>query len=88
MIDKSDLMGAAELRELLGGVSDRTLGRYRKKHWQKDIHYAQPVQRIFYIRPLILDWILNYQNNPMVHQDAMEAWVVKTQGRKPRRKAS
>ncbi len=87
MISKDDLMPASELRALLG-VSDKTLGRYRKKHWQKDIHYCQPVQRIFYIRPLILDWILNHENDPMAHQDAMEAWYAKTEEwRNSRRKA-
>jgi hypothetical protein len=86
-IDKADLMGAAEVRELLG-VSDKTLGRYRKKHWQKNIHYCKPVQRIFYIRPLIMDWILNHEKNPMAHQDAMEAWYAKTEEwRNSRRKS-
>lgn len=85
MIEKSDLMGAAELRLLLG-VTERTLRRYRKKHWHQRIHYVQPVQQIFYIRPMIMDWILNHKTDPMAHQDAMEAWLAKTQGTKPRRR--
>jgi hypothetical protein len=87
MIDKSDLMPASELRALLA-VSDKTLTRYRQKHWLEGIHYVQPIQRILYVRPMIMDWILNHKTNPMTHQDAMEAWVAKTQGRDRRRKAS
>jgi hypothetical protein len=87
MIDKSDLMGAAELRCLLA-VSDRTLTRYRLKHWVQGIHFVAPVQRVLYVRPMIMDWILNHKTNPIAHQDAMEAWVAKNQSRDRRRKAS
>jgi Putative excisionase (DUF1233) len=87
MINQSDLMGAAELRQLLG-VTDRTLTRYRLKHWAEGIHYVAPVQRVLYVRPMILNWILNHKTNPLAHQDAMEQWLTQTQGRKARRTAS
>jgi hypothetical protein len=81
MIDKSDFMSASEVRELLG-VCDRTLARYRLERWVEGIHFTAPVQRVLYIRPLILDWILNHKTDPMAHQAAMEAWVLKTQKRR------
>jgi Putative excisionase (DUF1233) len=87
MINQSDLMGAAELRQLLG-VTDRTLTRYRLKHWEEGIHYVAPVQRVLYVRPMITDWILHHKNNPGAHQDAKEQWLTQTQGRKARRNAS
>ncbi len=84
MIDKSDFMSAAELRSLLN-VSDRTLRRYRLKHWVKGVHFVAPVQRVLYIRPMILDWIVKVPEDPIGHQDQMEAWVAKTQDKKRRR---
>jgi hypothetical protein len=84
LIEKSDLMGAAELRDLLN-VSTKTLTRYRQKHWHEGIHYVKPIQRILYIRPMILDWILNHKTNPLAHQDAMTTWVARTQGRASRK---
>jgi hypothetical protein len=83
MIDPSDFMSAAEVKELLGSrdKTNKILDRHRKKYWLEDIHYVQPVQRIRYVRPMIIDWLLNHKNNPMAHQDAMEAWLAKTQNR-------
>jgi hypothetical protein len=89
MINKSDLMPASEVRELLE-VADRTLTRYRLKHWVKGVHFVAPVQRVWYVRPMIMDWIVNHRSNPLAHQDAMEAWVRAHQGgaARQRRKAS
>jgi hypothetical protein len=83
MIDQSDFMSASEVRELLK-VTDRTLSRYRLKHWVEGIHFTAPVQRILYIRPMILDWLVNHKTNPMAHQAAKEAWVAKTQNNQSR----
>jgi hypothetical protein len=74
MIAKTDLMTASEMRDLLN-VTDRTLTRYRLKHWVEGVHFVAPVQRVMYVRPMIMDWILNRKTNPIAHQDAMEAWV-------------
>jgi Putative excisionase (DUF1233) len=78
-IDKSDFMPASEVRELLG-VTDRTLSRYRLKHWVEGVHFVAPVQRILYVRPMILNWMVNRKTDPTAHQAAMETWVAKTQG--------
>jgi hypothetical protein len=77
MIDESDLMGAAELRSLLG-VSERTIRRYRQAHWVKGIHYVQPIQRVLYVKPMILDWLINGKTPCLDHQDAMEDWARRT----------
>jgi hypothetical protein len=90
MIDTNDFMSGSEVKALLGSTdkTDKFLRRNREKYWVEGVHYVQPIQRVLYIRPMILDWVLNHKSNPMVHQDAMEAWVAKTQKRNPRRKAS
>jgi hypothetical protein len=90
MISQSDLMSGAEVKALLGSKdkTDKFLRRHRQAYWLEGIHYIQPVQRVLYVRPMIMDWILNHKTNPLAHQDAMEAWVSKTQGRDRRRKAS
>jgi hypothetical protein len=87
MISKSDLMGASEVRELLG-VSNKTLARYRQKHWQEGIHFVAPVQRVLYVRPMLMDWLLNHKGNPRAHNDAMARWVAEHQTPRQRRKAS
>jgi hypothetical protein len=75
MLHEGDLMTAAEVKALFQIKADRTLYRYRKKHWVKNIHWIAPVQRILYVRPMIMDWVFNHKDNPLGHQDAMEAWV-------------
>jgi hypothetical protein len=82
MISKNDLMPASELIALLGR-GKKTLARYRQNHWQEGIHYLTVVQGIVYVRPMIMDWILNYEKRPMAHQDAMWEWLVKTQTTNP-----
>jgi hypothetical protein len=90
MINESDFMSGAEVKALLGSrdKTDKFLRRRRERDWLEGIHYVQPTQRIRYIRPMILDWMFNHKTNPLAHQDAMEAWAAKTQGRDRRRKAS
>jgi hypothetical protein len=78
MVDKSDLMGGAEVKAILK-ISDTTLKRYRLKRWIAGVHFVQPVQRTLYIRPMIEDWILNHKTDPEAHQRAIEAWVAKHQ---------
>jgi hypothetical protein len=80
-----DLIPSSEVRRLLGGVSVKTLTRYRAKYWYRGIHYAQPVQRVMYIRPMILDWILNRRDQGK-HQAAMEAWLAANQAPKARKR--
>jgi hypothetical protein len=75
----SDFLTGAEVRSLLGGISTRTLNRYRLKYWTEGIHYVQPVQLVRYIRPMIVDWMLNGKSNPMAHQLAKEAWLAQHQ---------
>ena len=83
-----DLMSGSEVQKLLGGISVKTLQRYRLKHWTLGIHYMQPVQRCQYNRPLIEDWIVN-RHEPQAHNRAIEAWVFSQQGNQRRgRKAS
>ena len=69
-----DLMSGSEVRELLGGISVKTLQRYRLKYWTLGIHYVQPVQICQYNRPLIEDWIIN-RHEPQSHNRTIEAWV-------------
>jgi hypothetical protein len=84
---KDDLISGSEVRSLLGDISVKTLGRYRAKYWHCGIHYVQPVQRCLYIKPMILDWMLN-QKEPSAHQRAMEAWLAANQTPKTRKRAS
>ena len=86
-LEDSDLIKSSEVRSLLGDISKRTLDRYRVKHWHCGIHYVQPVQRCMYVKPMILDWIMNRQE-PSAHQRAMEAWLVANQVPKTRKRAS
>ncbi|NJM47524.1 MAG: hypothetical protein HC860_16285 [Alkalinema sp. RU_4_3] len=86
-LEESDLMSGAEVRKLLGGISPRTLDRYRSKYWHCGIHYVQPTQRCQYVRPMILDWLVNRQE-PAAHQNAMEAWLAANQAPKQRKRAS
>jgi hypothetical protein len=87
MMQSTDLIPASEVRALLGGVSTKTLDRYRAKYWHCGIHYVQPVQRVMYIKPMILDWILNRQE-PKAHQSAMEEWLASNQNPKRSKRAS
>ncbi len=82
-----DLLLPAEVRLMLGGISAKTLQRYRDAHWHEGIHYFKPVQKITYNRPLIEDWIKNRHSNPMAHHAAMEAWLKDNQRRGNGRKA-
>jgi hypothetical protein len=43
-----DLISGPEVRALLGGISVKTLQRYRDKHWIDGVHYVKRVQRCFY----------------------------------------
>ncbi len=84
-MEPADFLSAREVRALLGNISEKTLARYREKHWHCGIHYVQPVHQVLYIKPMIIDWILNGKVNPMAHQRAMEAWLAKTQQLNPPR---
>jgi hypothetical protein len=75
----SDLLSSSEVRALLGNISVKTLGRYREKYWTLGVHFVQPVQKIMYVKPMILDWILNGKHDPAVHQQAAEDWVRQNQ---------
>lgn len=86
-LEDSDLISGADVRALLGSISTRTLDRYRAKHWHCGIHFVQPVQRILYVKPMILDWLIN-RKEPMAHQRAMEAWLAANQIPKSRKRAS
>jgi Putative excisionase (DUF1233) len=70
-----DLLSLAEVRLLLGGLSAKTIQRYRDVEWQEGIHYFKPRHKITYNRPLIEDWIKNRHSNPMAHHAAMEQWL-------------
>jgi hypothetical protein len=86
-MQSEDLIPASEVKRLLGGVCDRTIRRYRSNYWHRGIHYTQPVQRVMYVRPMIVDWILHRQE-PGQHQAAMEAWLAANQPPKTRKKSS
>jgi hypothetical protein len=75
-----DLISSPEVRALLGGISVKTLQRYRDKRWIDGVHYFKPVQRCLYNRPLIQDWMRNAAHDPAAHQDAIEAWIRSQQG--------
>lgn len=86
-LEDSDLLKASEVRALLGNISPRTLDRYRAKYWHCGIHYVQPVQQCLYVKPMILDWLIN-RKEPAAHQRAMEAWLTANQVPKTRKRAS
>ena len=79
-----DLMSDLEVRELLGGISDKTLQRYRLNYWIPGVHYFCPVKKCQYNRPLIEDWIVNSEE-PEVHNRTVEAWVTSRQGKQSRK---
>lgn len=84
-----DLISASEVRGILGGISKKTLQRYRDKYWIEGVHYLKPVQICIYNRPLIKDWMMNHSHDPVRHQQAIEAWLVSQQGTQRRgRRAS
>lgn len=85
-LEDSDLIKSSEVRALLD-ISKRTLDRYRAKYWHEGIHYVQPVQRCLYIKPMILDWMMN-RKEPATHQRSMEAWLAANQAPKTRKRAS
>ncbi len=70
-----DLISGSEVRQLLGGISVKTLQRYRLKYWIEGVHYLKPVQLCRYNRPLIQDWMLNHSRAPARHQQVIEDWV-------------
>ncbi len=86
-LEDTDLIKSSEVRALLGNISPRTLDRYRAKHWHCGIHYVQPIQRCMYVKPMILDWLIN-RKEPGTHQRAMEAWLAANQVPKTRKRAS
>jgi hypothetical protein len=74
MIDptlQDDLISETEARSLLGGVSKKTLQRYRGT-WVEGVHFIQgrPCQ---YIKPMVLDWLL-HRHDPAAHNRAMDQW--------------
>lgn len=75
MLDSTDLISGAEVRLLLGNISEKTLSRYRAAHWYEGFHYAQPVHRIQYIKPMIVHWILNWKTNPTAHERMIQEWL-------------
>ncbi len=79
MIDPSDFLCGSEVRKLLGDISSKSLDRWRGKHWTKGVHYVQPGHRVIYIKPMIVDWLINAEVNPMAHQRAKEAWLAQNQ---------
>jgi hypothetical protein len=74
-VDPNDLISGSEVRSLLGGISEKTLARYRRNYWFEGAHYIRPVQKTLYIKPLILDWAVNGKSNPVAHQEAIERWL-------------
>jgi hypothetical protein len=80
-----DLISGSDVRAMLGGISVKTLQRYRDKYWIDGVHFVKPVQRCLYNRPLIQDWMLNHVHDPAAHQRAIEAWVISQQGKKGRK---
>jgi hypothetical protein len=88
MINPSDFLSGSEVRSLVGGISVKTLDRWRLKHWTEGVHYVQPGHKVIYIKPMIIDWMINSKANPMAHQRAKEQWLAQnqhqTQGRSRR----
>jgi hypothetical protein len=87
MMEPSDFLTSSEVRQILGGISQKSLDRWREKHWTEGIHYVQPGHRVIYIKPMIIDWMLHWKTNPMAHQLAKEEWLVKNQPSRKRRSA-
>ncbi len=56
-MDQSDFLSGAEVRALLGGVSEKTLARYSEKHWHCGIHYvpARPKNPVYQTHDYRLD---------------------------------
>jgi hypothetical protein len=79
MIDPSDFLSGSEVRSLVGGISTKTLDRWRLTHWTEGVHYIQPGHKAIYIKPMIIDWMINSKANPMAHQRAKEQWLVQNQ---------
>jgi hypothetical protein len=79
MIDPSDFLSGSEVRSLVGGISIKSLDRWRTKHWTEGIHYVQPGHKVVYIKPMIVDWMINGKVNPMAHQRAKEQWLAQNQ---------
>jgi hypothetical protein len=83
---KLELMTGAEVRALLGGISGRTLARYRLNHWTEGIHYVRRVREYLYVRPMVENWLIN-QHDPRRHNEAMEAWLRQVEGPPKRKRA-
>jgi hypothetical protein len=79
MIDPSDFLSGSEVRKLCGDISIKSLDRWRLKHWTEGVHYVQPGHKVIYIKPMIVDWMINGKVNPMAHQRAKEAWLAQNQ---------
>lgn len=80
-----EFINGSEVRALLGGISLKTLQRYRDRHWIEGIHFIKPVQKCQYNQALIRDWMINHSHDPAAHQRAIELWVQAQQVKKPRK---
>lgn len=67
-------------------ISRRTLSRYCAEHWYLSIHYCKPVQKIFYNRELLEDWMVN-RHEWGVHLRAIEHYQASLPSNQKRRKA-
>jgi hypothetical protein len=76
-LNSNDFISGAEVRRLLGNISDKTLERRRKRYWFEGFHYSQPIPegRIQYIKPMIIHWLLNHGSNPQAHDQMIQEWL-------------
>jgi hypothetical protein len=81
MMSPEDFLSGSQVKTLVGGISNKTLDRWRLKHWTEGIHYVQPGHRVIYIKPMIIDWMLHSKANPAAHQRAKEAWLAANEHR-------
>jgi hypothetical protein len=88
MMQPSDFLSGSEVRKLLGGISTKTLDRWRSKHWTEGVHYVQPGHRVQYVKPMIIDWMLNGKADPAAHTLAKEEWAKAQRPPLGKRKAS
>jgi hypothetical protein len=86
MMEPSDFLSSSEVRQMLGGISQKSLDRWRVKHWIEGIHFVQPGHRVLFIKPMMLDWMLNGKANPLAHIRAQEAWLAQHQHQPTRKR--
>jgi hypothetical protein len=79
MMTPDDFISASDVRKLLADISIKTLNRWRANHWTEGVHYCQPGHKVIYIKPMIIDWMINHKADPAAHQRAVEAWVAANQ---------